>query len=478
MGFTVLIVGGSVSGLSLACMLEKFDIDYILLEGHAAVAPQLGASLGLLPSGLRILDQLGCYDQIRDIAGQTHYSMRIRLFSGKHWIDPRPTTISGKLEERIGYPQTFVDRQHVLQILFDSLKHKDRVLTNKRVECVEHGEGNVSVYTKDGSKYTGDILIGADGIHSTVRKEMWRIAHDAKSNLFQQDPLRNLQCESKCIFGISKRPPGVPLSPPQQIVAFFKNSNCVIVSAPEDRCYWFLFTPADKVYGIDIPRYTKDDELELAKKHYGDQLTETITFEDLYRHRLQTALVSIEDHVFSRWHYRRILTVGDAAHKLHPITASGGNGAMETTAVLVNTLVPALQQQHDKEGGWLTESDIEGIFSSVQAQRFKRAAEAVTGGRRSNSASIRETFVSKLFIEHFFPRFGQRMIFSGLVKDTMSAAYLTVLPLPERYTAAVQRHEAKKNPWLFWRSLGWGLGERGGGRFSSYQRCGKGGSQV
>lgn len=57
MGFKVVIAGASVSGLSLANMLEKFNIDYVILEAYPNVAPQLGASIGLLPSGLRILDQ-------------------------------------------------------------------------------------------------------------------------------------------------------------------------------------------------------------------------------------------------------------------------------------------------------------------------------------------------------------------------------------------------------------------------------------
>lgn len=90
---------------------------------------------------------------------------------------------------RIGYPQTFVDRQTVIQVLFDSLKYKDRVLTSKRVNVVEHGGDHVTVHTTDGSKYTGDIVVGADGIHSKVRQEMWRIANDAKSDLFKPDPL-------------------------------------------------------------------------------------------------------------------------------------------------------------------------------------------------------------------------------------------------------------------------------------------------
>ncbi|XEV07241.1 hypothetical protein FSHL1_012528 [Fusarium sambucinum] len=369
MGFKVIIVGGSVSGLSLASMLEKFDIDYILLEGHTTIAPQLGASLGLLPTGLRILDQLGCYDKIREIVGNTYYGAQMRLFSGKTWVDTKPITFSEKLEERIGYPQTFVDRQAVIQVLFDSLKYKDRVLTSKRVHVVEHGEDHVTVHTKDGSKYTGDIVVGADGIHSTVRQEMWRIARDAKSDIFQLDPLA-----------------------------------------------------------------------------------------DLHEHREQTSLVSIEDHVFPRWHYRRIITIGDAAHKLHPISAQGGNGAMETAAVLVNRLVATLQDQDAKES--LTECDIDEIFADVQTKRFQRAVDAVNQGRQTNSASIKETFFSKIFVDYFFPRFGQSLIFSLIVKNTTSAPYIARLPLPPRYTIAIERHQ-KRNPkrnWTAWSFMSLGVG--------------------
>ena len=60
----VIIAGGSVAGLSLALMLEKNGIDCLVLEAYHSIAPQVGASIGLLPNGLRILDQLGCYEEI------------------------------------------------------------------------------------------------------------------------------------------------------------------------------------------------------------------------------------------------------------------------------------------------------------------------------------------------------------------------------------------------------------------------------
>lgn len=61
----VIIVGGSITGLTLANMLERIGVDYVLLEAHSEIAPQVGASIGMWPYGLRILDQLGCYEPIR-----------------------------------------------------------------------------------------------------------------------------------------------------------------------------------------------------------------------------------------------------------------------------------------------------------------------------------------------------------------------------------------------------------------------------
>lgn len=62
--FRVIISGGGVCGLALANILERGQIEYILLESNNEPAPQLGASIAINANGFRILDQLGCYDFI------------------------------------------------------------------------------------------------------------------------------------------------------------------------------------------------------------------------------------------------------------------------------------------------------------------------------------------------------------------------------------------------------------------------------
>ena len=66
--FKVVIVGGSIAGLTLANILERYNINYIVLEKHAKIAPQLGASVATLPHGDRSLDQLGIISWVEEIS--------------------------------------------------------------------------------------------------------------------------------------------------------------------------------------------------------------------------------------------------------------------------------------------------------------------------------------------------------------------------------------------------------------------------
>lgn len=63
----VIIVGGSIAGLTLAHALCHSDVDFVVLEARNEIAPQVGASIVVLPNGARILDQLGLFDDVLSI---------------------------------------------------------------------------------------------------------------------------------------------------------------------------------------------------------------------------------------------------------------------------------------------------------------------------------------------------------------------------------------------------------------------------
>lgn len=81
--FKVLIAGGGIAGLTLAMMLERFDIDYVLLEAYDEIAPAAGASIGMMPTGLLILDQLGCYESLKAVARRVPGNTHSRDIDGK-----------------------------------------------------------------------------------------------------------------------------------------------------------------------------------------------------------------------------------------------------------------------------------------------------------------------------------------------------------------------------------------------------------
>lgn len=62
--FHAIIIGGSVSGLTLAHTFSAANISYTLLEARDTISPQLGASIVIFPNGARILDQLGVYEKM------------------------------------------------------------------------------------------------------------------------------------------------------------------------------------------------------------------------------------------------------------------------------------------------------------------------------------------------------------------------------------------------------------------------------
>ncbi|PYH97264.1 FAD/NAD(P)-binding domain-containing protein [Aspergillus ellipticus CBS 707.79] len=174
--FRVLIVGGGIAGLTLANALQHAGVDFLVLEGRSEIAPQLGASIGLAPNGSRILDQLFCYDDLEKLAEPVQ-SVGYHDGRGRE-LCPRSDGFQ-LFTARTTYPVCFLDRQKVLQVLADHVHDQRRILLNKKVARIEHFPHQVVVYCTDGSSYTGDLVAGADGVASRVRKEMWRIAEDA-----------------------------------------------------------------------------------------------------------------------------------------------------------------------------------------------------------------------------------------------------------------------------------------------------------
>jgi FAD dependent monooxygenase len=96
--FKVVIVGGSIAGLTLAHCLRRANIQHVVLEKSAELAPQVGASIGILPNGARILDQLGLYDDVEKLIEPLNRAY-ISYPDGFCFSSVYPMIINERLEE-------------------------------------------------------------------------------------------------------------------------------------------------------------------------------------------------------------------------------------------------------------------------------------------------------------------------------------------------------------------------------------------
>lgn len=171
----IIIIGAGIAGLTLAKALESItSIQYTVLEARDDLAPQQGAGIALAPGGSRILDQLGVYAeleaQMAPVASSAVHNERGRI------LLPARSDAAMLVKYRMGYPFGLVERREVVSTIFHHITRKSCIKIGKTVLRVEHSRNPsepVTVVCTDGSKFQGDLVVGADGVRSKVRSEMW-----------------------------------------------------------------------------------------------------------------------------------------------------------------------------------------------------------------------------------------------------------------------------------------------------------------
>src|SRR6185369_5378385 len=171
---TALVIGGGIAGPVAATALAMAGIDAAVHEARASdptSADGIGGSLALEPNGLAALQIVGADDTVRAAAVPiTRSVMSIASKPGREMPTPHGLP-----------PRQLIDRGLLHRILRDRAQRAGvRIHDAKKLIRVDEHPHGVTAHFADGTSASADVLIGADGVHSTVRRLIDRDAPCAR----------------------------------------------------------------------------------------------------------------------------------------------------------------------------------------------------------------------------------------------------------------------------------------------------------
>lgn len=168
----VVIIGAGIGGLTAALMLHARGIKCRLFEAAPEIR-ELGVGINVLPHAIKELSDIGLLPVLDGIGIRTReliYSTR----QGKEiWREPRG------IDAGYDVPQFSIHRGHLHRALYDAVGSRlgaDAVVTGHPCTSFSQVEGSATAHFTGGSRLasaTADIVIGADGIHSAIRRQMF-----------------------------------------------------------------------------------------------------------------------------------------------------------------------------------------------------------------------------------------------------------------------------------------------------------------
>ncbi len=159
---SALVIGGGIGGLSAALQLRRLGLRVVVFEQREQLS-ELNTGLSLWAFAIRRLDELGLGEQLPQI-GRPIERVVHRSIDGRLLGDVAVTPLS----VRIGAPSYEIHRSKLQHLLADALG-TEAIICGRRCIGVEQEGDEVRAEFEDGTSATGDLLIGADGVHSTVR---------------------------------------------------------------------------------------------------------------------------------------------------------------------------------------------------------------------------------------------------------------------------------------------------------------------
>ena len=345
----ILIAGGGIGGLSAALALGRKGIPVRVIE-QAREIGGIGYGIQLGPNVFHMFDRLGLSDIVKREADFPQAAVWLDAFSGREVtrVDTTPEIL-----KRFGHPYIIIHRGDLHNILVEACRKVDAIsfTTGSAVTGFDDRGTHVIVHTANGDHIDGAALIGADGIRSRVRAQMFG----------DGDPNYIGWVAHRTTIPIEQ----VPEEVDRNIVALWGGEGFHIVHYPLRHGKLFnivtVFRTPTYAQKVDMAGYKAEIDKTYARAHPVMKKLIEMTALDW-----RGAVADREP--IRHWTKGRAVLLGDAAHSTLQSLAQGACMAIEDGVVLAELI----ETSH---------GNYEAAFAQFQAQRVTRTARVIFESR-------------------------------------------------------------------------------------------------
>lgn len=348
---SVVIAGGGIGGLAAAVALAGAGNGVIVVERSGRMGTQ-GSGLMLYPNGVRAVDALGARlgARIRSLGHVTRPDeVRVLMDSAGTVLAQEPI---GAMGEEQGAPQIPMLRSALQRALLDeALAAGAAVMPGVAVEDYTSADDSVSVLLSDGKTLDCGVLVGADGIHSAVRRRM----------------LVDGPAQYRGYSSVRGRTKGSVLGQRSYVVNG-RGIQLFIAPVGGDTLYWTAkITSRAGAWPAKSPARAQED-LAAAMAGWHAPVRDLIRDAD----PLDIVVTDIHDRdPAPRWVDGRVALLGDAAHPMVPALGQGANMALEDAVVLADAMA--------------AHEDAASALLAYEHERRDRTAAVVLKSRRQGA---------------------------------------------------------------------------------------------
>jgi len=323
---TALVIGGGIAGPVVATALLKAGIQATVYEAYPTLAEGIGGGLALAPNGLAALGLIGADDTVRALA--TPVTGTVMAIGGHVGRLPSLADVE---------PLQIVGRGDLHRVLHDRAAESGvRFEYGKRLVGAIEGPDSVTAKFDDGCTATADVLIGADGVRSTVRTLI-----DPEAPAAGYTGLLSFQ-------GYVDAAPDLDPEPGVMTFAFGKRAYYLFWKMADGRVTWGANLPSKQYMSLSDARGIPSGQwLRTLRETYsgdlpGELLANRTTAENLDI----TGAIHIMPPV-PHWHRGRMVLVGDAVQQRAHVTEVGQAGQIQVDGALHVALVRHVRRRED-----------------------------------------------------------------------------------------------------------------------------------